>query len=156
MHKSAQIDPTGRYRYWLKREWDSTRPCVGFVMLNPSTADAIKDDPTLRACLGFAQRWGYGSLGVVNLFAYRATSPQVLRAVRDPIGAENDHHIAQMCQEVNQIVVAWGNQGKLLGRDQEVLQQLYQHQPVCLGVTKQGCPHHPLYVKRCVGVVAFQ
>jgi hypothetical protein len=77
------------YRYHLSRSWESSSPLVAFVMLNPSTADAHQDDPTLRRCIGFAQRWGYGRRAGVNRCAYRATNPAVLRQVADPVGADN-------------------------------------------------------------------
>ena len=86
----ADFDPTGVYRYSLWREWDARAPAVAFVMLNPSTADAGKDDPTIRRCASFARSWGYGSLEVVNLFAYRASEPKRLRQTPDPIGPAND------------------------------------------------------------------
>ncbi len=95
MTKGAAFDSTGTYRYALWREWDASAPRLGFVLLNPSTADAENDDPTLRRCMGFARAWGYGSLQIVNLFAYRATVPDALRWVADAVGPENDRHICE-------------------------------------------------------------
>ncbi len=105
----ADFDGTGAYRYSLWREWDSRRPIVAFVMLNPSTADAAKDDPTIRRCASFARSWGYGSLEVVNLFAYRASEPKRLRQTPDPIGPANDDYLVDAADRV-------ADGGRRLGR----------------------------------------
>ncbi len=78
MRMSAKFDPSMNYRYSLAREWNSNAPRIGFVMLNPSTADATSNDPTIRRCINFARFWGYGAIEVVNLFAYRASHPAQL------------------------------------------------------------------------------
>lgn len=148
MLKGATLDFTGQYRYRLWRIWDSGAPTVAFVMLNPSTADASVDDPTIRRCIGFARTWGYGSLEVVNLFAYRATSPQILRAAVDPVGPDNEAHLLATRQKVMPVILAWGNQGTFLGRNQTVLKQLANIENVyCLGLTAGGHPCHPLYLQ---------
>lgn len=117
-------------------------------MLNPSTADATQDDPTIRRCIGFARDWGYGSLKVVNLFAFRATDPSILEGAADPIGPENDRHLVETCQQADLVVAAWGNYGRLLGRDRQVVALLASHSEImCLGSTKCGNPRHPLYVR---------
>ena len=126
-----------------------------FVMLNPSTADAAHDDPTIRKCIGFAKRFGYGAIEVVNLFAYRATDPDDLKRANYPIGPDNDAHIRAVCRHVTQVVAAWGANvsGPIpLHRAQEVkrlLDELYV-QPVALATTKTGQPSHPLMLPyRC-------
>jgi hypothetical protein len=86
-------------------------------MLNPSKADANIDDPTLRRCINFAKSWDFGSLIVVNLFAYRSASPLDLRQVDDPIGKQNDRYLKKAIKSADQVVVAWGNNGKLMQRD---------------------------------------
>ncbi len=134
------------YRYTLSRAWDETAPAMTFVLLNPSTADATHDDPTLRRCIGFARRWGYGSLTVVNLFALRATNPRALRAADAPVGAENDAHIIAACEGAARIVCGWGNHGILHARDIAVCGLLLDFPLWCLGTTKQSQPKHPLYV----------
>jgi hypothetical protein len=145
-HQGATLDRVYRYRLW--REWNPDAPRVSFVMLNPSTADAKTDDPTIRRCLGFAQSWGYGSLEVVNLFAYRATDPQELRGAADPIGAENDRYLIAASQRAQTLILAWGNWGKLHQRDQAVLRLLAECCKVyCLGINRSGQPRHPLYVR---------
>lgn len=93
MKKGAVIDKTGLYRYSLWREWDIDKSKIVFIMLNPSKADASIDDPTLRRCISFAKFWDYGSLIVVNLFAFRTASPLELKKVDNPIGKQNDRHL---------------------------------------------------------------
>lgn len=144
----AIFDPTGTYRYLLKRSW-SCAPQIGFVMLNPNRADATIDDPTIRRCVGFAKSWGYGGLEVVNLFAYRAKTPTLLKQAADPVGPDNDHYLLTLTERVETIVLAWGNWGALRGRDRAVIELLNSHQALyCLGTTQTGQPRHPLYLKR--------
>jgi hypothetical protein len=143
----ATFDPTGVYRYHLWRVWDEDAPRVAFVMLNPSTADARQDDPTLRRCLGFARAWGYGTLDVVNLFALRATDPNALRHALDPIGPDNDIYIQDVTRRADLVVAAWGNRGILHNRDRQIGRLLAGLPILCLGLTDQGHPRHPLYVK---------
>ena len=112
----ADFDGTGAYRYSLWREWDSRRPIVAFVMLNPSTADTAKDDPTILRCASFARSWGYGSLEVVNLFAYRASEPKRLRQTPDPIGPANDGYLLDAASRAHTLIVGWGVHGGLLDR----------------------------------------
>lgn len=155
MERGAVLDPTGVYRYSLWRNWNPDAPKITFVMLNPSQADAHQDDPTLRRCIGFAQDWGYGSLEVVNLFAFRATRPQALRTASDPIGPACDRYLLAAAS-VEQIVVAWGNWGRLHLRDRAVLKLLAPHAPIsCLGLNQAGQPRHPLYVPKSVTPICF-
>ena len=95
-----------RYRYRLWRRWDRSRAVVAFVMLNPSTADAMHDDPTIRRCVGFARAWGFGGVDVVNLFALRATDTRALRKAADPIGPANDRHLRRAVRSAGLIVLA--------------------------------------------------
>jgi len=147
MKMGAIFDSTKNYRYALWREWESDAPRVGFIMLNPSRADDRVDDPTIRRCKRFAHFWGYGSLEVMNLFAYRTPDPRNLRSVSDPIGPENDFHLLSLKQQVQTIVLAWGNWGTLYDRNQTVLELLVDHPVYCLGTTKLGNVRHPLYIK---------
>lgn len=142
------FDARGRYRYRLWRRWRASGPVVAFVMLNPSTADAERDDPTIRRCTGFARAWGFAAMTVVNLFALRATDPARLRRARDPVGPDNDRHIAAAAAGSDAVVLAWGNHGALGGRDRAVLDLLAGSRPSCLGVTGSGQPRHPLYLRR--------
>jgi hypothetical protein len=156
MIKSAIIDPTNQYRYSLLRDWDESLPRVAFVMLNPSTADATLDDPTLRRCLGFAQMWGYGSLELVNLFAYRATNPQELKTAIDPIGPLNNDYLATAVTTAEQTIIAWGNQGRLWNRAEQVLTLLSPRPLYHLGLTSQVQPRHPLYAPKSVNRILWR
>ncbi|MBD2626879.1 DUF1643 domain-containing protein [Trichormus variabilis] len=147
MEKYANID--GNYRYLLGRKWDENFPQVTFVMLNPSTADHEKDDPTLRKCIKFAAYWGYGSLEVVNLFAYRATKRPDLILSDDPIGIRNNTYIQLATNRAKEIIVAWGGSKypRIMNRNQEVINLISCKNIYCLGsLTKDGHPRHPLYL----------
>jgi len=144
MRRSATFSPCRRYRYVLRRVWDNQQPLVMFVGLNPSTADEHVDDPTIRRCIGFAKRWGYGSLVMANLFAYRSTDPSLLPLVSDPVGPRNDWWLSRLNRNVNLVVVAWGTNGTLFDRERHVLRLLPTAH--CLGLTKNGQPKHPLYL----------
>lgn len=146
MKKGAVIDSTGAYRYSLHRIWNTDLPIVLFIMLNPSTADALEDDPTIRRCINFAKLWGCGRLEVRNLFAYRATDPRELKRCDDPVGPENNDHIIQAAATAHKIVLAWGTKGTLMGRDREVYKMVAQYKPECLDISKGGHPKHPLFV----------
>jgi hypothetical protein len=143
---SAVISPCGKYRYLLERKWSIGLPCVTWIMLNPSTADAEKDDPTIRRCIGFSKAWGYGSLYVVNLFAWRATDPSELKRVLRPVGPENDHYIGRAAANCKEIVAAWGAHGSFQDRDKVVLNLLKGFGITALSLTTKGSPGHPLYL----------
>ncbi|MBX2862972.1 MAG: DUF1643 domain-containing protein [Leptolyngbyaceae cyanobacterium MAG.088] len=150
---SAIFDSSQRYRYCLTRSWaEVNEPAhqVTFIMLNPSTADAEQDDPTIRACSQFAQRWGYNQLNVVNLFAYRTPHPSVLKTVTDPIGPENNRYLLEAITSAEKAILAWGNWGTTLNRAQTVLELLSRHRQklYCLARNHSGQPSHPLYIKR--------
>lgn len=152
MRKEATIDQTGVYRYHLSRVWDERCERVAFVMLNPSTADAAVDDPTIRRCIAFAKAWGFGGLEVVNLFAFRATDPRELRRAALPIGPANDGSIAGCAGQCALVVCAWGTDGALYRRGPKVLERLLAskvigHKVRHLGLTKSGHPRHPLYLR---------
>lgn len=142
----AGFSEDGTFRYSLWRRWGSGEACL-WIGLNPSTADADNDDPTIRRCVGFSERWGYGAMVMVNLFAFRATRPVHLREAADPVGPSNDDHILAMAASAGRIVAAWGTNGALGGRDREVLKLLAGLPIWQLGETKDGLPKHPLYVR---------
>lgn len=152
MKRDAVISDCGTYRYLLCRTWDTALPAVCFIMLNPSTADAMQDDPTIRRCLGFAKSLGFGRLEVTNLFAYRATDPKDLyaaaRAGVDVVGADNDAWLLSAAQCCALTICAWGNQGGFLKRSQKVLDLLLTHglRAHALRVSGTGQPAHPLYL----------
>jgi hypothetical protein len=152
----AVFDASGRYRYSLWRAWSDDYPRIAFMLLNPSTADEERNDPTIRRCIGFAREWNFGSVEVVNLFAYRATYAREILRISDPVGEENNRFLVQAVERCSTVVVGWGTKGILLGRDREVMQLLAGRRNVyCLGITKDGQPRHPLYVRGEAKVVSF-
>ena len=141
----ANFSRCRRYRYTLWRRWDSARGLVMIIGLNPSTADARNNDPTIRRCIGFARDWGYGGLVVTNLFAFRATYPTDLKAAADPVGPRNDLWIRRMAGQVETIVAAWGNHGTWLDRSTRIRRMLAGRLR-CIKLTAAGEPAHPLYL----------
>ena len=138
---------TFRYRLW--RLWDDDKPRVTFAMLNPSKAAAVLDDPTIRKCVGFAQRLGYGGIEVVNLFAYRATDPADLRRAGFPVGPENDAHILAACTSATDVICAWGANAEhpAAAPRARAFRHLLSLRPVrmlTLATTRAGTPSHPL------------
>lgn len=152
MHGGATFDASGAYRYHLWREWDQSRPPVTFVMLNPSSADADRDDPTILRCIGFARGWGYGRLEVVNLFAWRAASPRDLFSAIAPEGPANREYLARVAGATR--VLAWGNHGRRAPAG--ALQLAVGGDTRCLGLTAIGQPRHPLYVRAGCELIAFE
>ena len=136
------------YRYCLRRVWrDPPSRTVAFVLLNPSTADAVRDDPTIARCVGFAKAWGFDALAAVNLFALRATDPAALRRAADPVGPHNDRYILAAAGAADMVVAAWGAHGAYLGRAGRVAERLARTQLLWhLGLTRSGQPRHPLYM----------
>lgn len=148
IERNAIISDDQRYRYWLTRRWESDAEPALFVMLNPSTADAEIDDPTIRRCMGFARSWNAGGIVVVNLYAYRATKPADLWTADEPIGELNNTWLREMAERYPVVVCAWGANA----RDDRVREFCYLMHRIgadlkCLGTTKSGAPRHPLYVK---------
>jgi hypothetical protein len=148
MFKSAIFSSCRTWRYALGRFWDFDLKPTMFVGLNPSTADETEDDPTIRRCMGFAQDWGYGGLVMTNLFAYRATNPRDMKSAFDPIGPENDKYLADLSRESGIVIAAWGIHGTFLGRAKAVKESGVLGEYAVLGVTKDGSPRHPLYMKK--------
>ena len=148
---SAVLSPCGRYRYRLSRAWDYDRPPATFLMLNPSTADANQDDPTIRRCTGFAKTWGLGGIVVVNLYALRSTDPAGLWADGiDPVGPLNDRWLATAATDAaladSPLIAAWGANARH-SRVEAVLDLAHMDRLHALGVTKAGQPRHPLYLR---------
>lgn len=142
----AVFSPCGRYRYRLWRRWAPGGECILWVMLNPSTACATEDDPTIRRCVGFAKAWGAHAMEVVNLFAWRATDPRELVRPEDPVGPANDEHILLASARASRTIVAWGADPFAVRRAKAVLERLSA--PQALALTKSGAPRHPLYLRR--------
>ena len=137
-----------RYRYALTREWDADGRRVLFVMLNPSTATEVQNDPTVERCERRARALGYGGLRVPNIFACRDTDPKLMRAAADPIGPDNDAAIAEGCAWADDVIAAWGTHGAHLSRGAavETLLRASQRPLLHLGLSKAGHPKHPLYI----------
>jgi len=151
---NAAISTCGKYRYSLHREFLTGAGLVVFIMLNPSTADATVDDPTIRRCIRFARDWGYASLEVVNLYAYRATNPSVMFAADDPIGPDNDTHIIAAVARSNLMVAAWGARAK--PERVAAVRKLLYRDVHCLGLTNGKQPKHPLFARADASVVLWQ
>lgn len=156
LESTAIISQDTRYRYALTRVWQEGENRVLFVLLNPSTADATKEDTTLRQCVFFAKREGFQSLEMVNLFAFRSTKPSALKQDYTlSIGPENDRHIQRAATLAKKIIVSWGDFNSM-GRDQAVLRILRQYGDLyCLGVTKYGHPKHPCRLAHNVPVQLY-
>ncbi|MEN0021258.1 MAG: DUF1643 domain-containing protein [Planctomycetota bacterium] len=159
IERSAVFSRCERYRYELSRCWDPALPTMGLVMLNPSTADATHDDPTIRRCMSLASSNGFGSIRVCNLYAYRATSPADLRRAAEPIGPRNNRNLRALVATVHAVVIAWGGLANIAERARaaDVL-RLIGNGAMCFGTTASGDPRHPLYLRRsarlmphCVG-----
>jgi hypothetical protein len=147
---TATFDASRRYRFRLSRIWHPDRPRICFVMLNPSTADALVLDPTVRRCAGFAHDWGAGAFEVTNVFALRSTDPAGLKRVGDPVGNGNDEAIVAAALAADAVICAWGTRANHLGRHRAILEVLDGAGivPLALRLTKAGFPGHPLYVPR--------
>ena len=145
---TALYSPCQNYRYTLTRVWNPDGPKALFVMLNPSTATEVQNDPTVERCERRARALGFGAFRVCNIFAYRATDPQVMRAQADPVGPGNDAAIAESALWADRIVCAWGTHGAHLGRGPavEALLRATQRRLYHLGLSKAGHPKHPLYI----------
>lgn len=151
--RAAVFSPSEDYRYLLVRRWAPGPICM-FAMLNPSLATEIQDDRTVARCRRFAQREGYGTLVVVNLYALRSPYPKDLKKVSDPVGPDNDDMIGRAAAVADLVVAAWGTNVLDLARVALAVDRLGK--PVyCLGTTKFGYPKHPLYLPADAPLVRF-
>jgi len=151
MIKHAVFSADNKYRYTLSRIWDEDIPALLFIMLNPSTADSEKDDPTIRRLIHFTTSWGYGGFYVVNLYAFCSTDPNELNYAEDPVGEENLVYIQTMIERVEKVVYAWGNRRK----EPKWLYDLVKT-PYCIDISKKGIPKHPLYLKKELGLQPYR
>ena len=146
---AALFSRDGQYRYLLERYWSTKAGICLWIMLNPSTADAFRLDPTVSRCVGFSQRWGFAGAWIANAFAFRSTDPQGLRKVEDPIGPDNDMILKRAAgdEQVGRIMIAWGVHAG--DRGEELIERMreWQVEPWVLGLTQHGAPRHPLYVR---------
>ena len=172
MIRGAVLSDDGRYRYSLERRWEEKgNDCgtIGWVMLNPSTADVMEDDPTIRRCIGFSEAWGYSGMIICNLMAWRSTDPAELPDYDQAMGPLRDHYLVRMGLECDDIVLAWGaNRGKRMGWDnvRHTLDLLRSSQSAlrtdimspwlhCLGCTASGDPKHPLYLAKDTALIPW-
>lgn len=153
MDTGAEFSPCRKYRYKLWRIWSPDRydkdRYIAFLMLNPSTADETKNDPTVERCQRRAVAMGYQGMYVINIFALRSTDPEALYIAEDPVGPRNDAAIFEVADECDTIVCAWGTHGSLHNRGRHVLNAVAKMHPFKLfhlGLSKAGHPKHPLYI----------
>jgi hypothetical protein len=144
LSQKASFSRCGLYRYSLQRRWHQGEGQVCFIGLNPSTADHRRDDPTIRRCVGFAHGWGFAGMEIVNLFAFRATYPEDLKAAVDPVGAGNARALGRAIRRSELAIACWGNDGAFLGQAGRILRRFPELQCIRLNSSKQ--PAHPLYL----------
>lgn len=147
-HSTAVYSDCEKYRYLLTRTWDAEGKKALFVMLNPSTATEVQNDPTVERCERRARTLGFGAFRVTNIFAWRDTDPRAMRAASDPVGPANDDAISDSCAWADQIIAAWGTHGAHLEQGPHIARLLRATgRPIYhLGLTKDGHPKHPLYI----------
>jgi hypothetical protein len=146
-----------RWRYLLWRCWDESKPAANFLMLNPSTADEVRLDPSCTRARNYAERWGFGAVLITNIFAWRSTDPAVLRVVENPVGRGNDRAIVKAAKEAKLVVCAWGNHGMHRERARRVVALLRRH-GISLHALKMnggGEPAHPLYLPASLTPAVF-
>jgi hypothetical protein len=160
----AHLSECEKYRYMLFREWNVARTVgmgraarmrklklVTFIGLNPSTADARKDDATIRRCVGFAHAWGYDGMIMLNLFAYRATDPRKLLEVTDPVGLKNDDWLKEYSRRADLVILAWGSFPLAQERAHTVTMRLHRWVDLyTLRTTASGAPAHPLRLPKTI------
>jgi len=155
MQGTAIFSTCGQYRYLLTRTWDERLPCAVVIGCNPSTADAMQLDPTVRRCVDFAQRFGCGKLHMLNLFGLRSPYPKVVKAHADPVGPLNDVTIVEACENARFVLAAWGAIADIQGRLEQAATLLSDVKLQCLGLTAQGQPRHPLYIKKSAELIPY-
>ncbi|MEL7473035.1 MAG: DUF1643 domain-containing protein [Planctomycetota bacterium] len=144
MSSDAVFSEDGLHRFELLRRWSDTLPTLAVVMLNPSRADAQRDDATIRAVRAFAERWGFGSFRVVNLFSRITPQPAELFASNDQVRLpENDAHLERVIEHADTLWFAWGIDGAGTDRAAHVVSSFGGRRPMCIGVTQNGAPRHP-------------
>lgn len=144
----AEYSDCERFRYRLTRVWQEAGRHLNFVMLNPSTATELQNDPTVERCERRARTSGFSGFTVTNIFSFRATDPKIMRCASDPIGAQNDKAISDAAHHADQVICAWGTHGAHENRG-EAVKTLLQEAKIPLyhlGLTKAGHPRHPLYI----------
>lgn len=158
IERDAVLSDCGTYRYLLRRVWDHRQPRALYIMLNPSTADASVDDPTIRSCFRLARENGYGSFEVINLFGFRATDPDALATAPDPIGPMNERVGAAAIARCDVAICAWGAHPMAARKSGFICDLIRSYRPAayCFGTTKAGAPKHPLYIKSGTPLQIYQ
>lgn len=156
----ATFSPCRTYRYALERRWSSGTKQCAFIGFNPSTADEVTDDPTVKRCIRFAMDWGFDAMVMLNLFAFRSTDPRAIGRTTDPVGVLNNFSIREVIEGSARIVVAWGAIAKgyesRIEDVSELLRCYCAHRSFTLGrLSKEGFPRHPLYMKKTVELVGY-
>lgn len=154
MVRTASFSRDRRYRYRLDRRW-ADGPRVTWIMLNPSTADAQTDDPTIRRCIDFSRRWDFGEMTVVNLYSWRATRPDALSDAQDPVGPRTNRVLRKAIAGADALIVAWGNVPTEFHHRADEVRETLPAGVSCLGLTTLGHPRHPLYVPASVSPQRF-
>lgn len=155
----AAFSPCRKWRYALAIIWDADLPPLIFFMLNPSTADAMKNDPTVTRCERRARALGFGGVVVINIFAFRATDPADMKKEADPVGPRNDEWIMAALRTAKitggEVICAWGTHGHHMTRDTDCIALIFKTRmrPKILELTKHGFPKHPLYVAKAIDPV---
>lgn len=154
---AAQFSPCGLYRQWLSRIWDDQRPFVNFLLLNPSKATAELTDNTMERCNRYAFDWGFGGQFTTNIFDFRATLPDDMKAQAVPSSPANDVAIVDLASRAGLVVCGWGTHGDFMGRGQQVI-RLLEGRSIklhCLRKTADGHPNHPLYLRKNLKPIPF-
>lgn len=157
----AHFSDCEKFRYWLRRDWDLALPAISFLMLNPSTADEMQNDPTIERCQRRAIAMGFGSMIIVNLFPFRMTDSRLLNTVSDLLGdrQEADECILRAVEVAEQTVCGWGKHPLAAARAKVVMDMLmqtnFQHKVMCLQLNADGSPQHPLYIAYAKQPVPF-
>ncbi|EPG6279119.1 DUF1643 domain-containing protein [Citrobacter freundii] len=154
MLKSAVFSDCMQYRYSITRTWDETKPYVVFIGLNPSYADAEKDDRTMGRCISFAKSWGWGGVRIVNLFAYIHTNRFEMMRMANSVGSDNDRYIVETVANAGLVVAAWGDDGRHLNRS-DAVRALLPPDTKCFKINATGEPKHPLLVHRNAVLIPF-
>lgn len=159
MNNECIFSPDRVYRYVLIHQMDETNPSeklLFWIGLNPSTADEVQLDNTLRRVRGFTKREGYGGFIMANIFAFRATEPKDMYAAPDPVGPDNDKWLLEMAKRVGKVVAAWGSHGTFMDRGLAVCRLLKDFEIVCLATNANGTPKHPLYLRKDLPFIPYK
>lgn len=153
-NSNAIFSEDRKYRYVLWRIWDSQKPMIAFIGLNPSTADEQENDNTITRCVNFARDWGAGGIYMLNLFGCCSKDKSCLSSIENPVGDKNDQYLIEYTKKVEKIICAWGNDGCYLNRAKEVC-SLLDAPLFALAINKTGEPKHPLYVTRNTQPISY-